>query len=72
MSPGHDKFCRQPIASEVAGAGGMVDSDGKVLVYLKMEMWWIHAVIGTDCTDLHPPFGLLPFTDKYSVKVSVQ
>jgi hypothetical protein len=50
----------------------MVHSDGKILMDLKMEMWRVHAVIGSDRPHLLSFADLLALAHTDPIKVRVE
>jgi len=68
----HDELRGEPVASEVAGSLGVIDSDGEVLMNLKVQVRRIHPVIVSDRSYLLATADLLAFSDSNSVHVGVE
>lgn len=69
VAMGIDKFSWKPITAEIAGALGMIHSNGEILVHFKVKMRGIHPVVVSNGANLLPPGDLLSFTDKNFVEV---
>lgn len=68
----HDELRGEPVASEVAGALGMIDANGEVLVDLEVEVRGVHPVVVADGADLLAPLDLLALAHAGSVKVRIE
>jgi len=68
----HDELGRKPVAPQITGALGVVDTNGEVLVDFEMEVSRVHAVVIADGADLLAAGHLLAFAHGDPVKVRVE
>ena len=72
MTMGKDEVGWNPVAPEITGALGMVNTDGEILVHFKMQVWRIHAVVCPDCSDLLTSAHLFSFTHDDPIEMAVE